>query len=34
MYLADDPKEALASAILTESLVVVHPLNAAVLDAL
>ena len=34
MYLADDPKEALASAILTESLVVFHQLNAAVLVAL
>ena len=34
MYLADDPKEALASAILTESLVVFHQLDAAVLVAL
>ena len=34
MYLADDTKEALASAILTESLVVFHQLYAAALFAL
>ena len=34
MSLADDSKEALASAILTESLVVFHQLEAAVLIAL
>ena len=34
MYLAVDPKEALASAILTELLLVFHQLDAVVLVAL